>query len=108
MALFGKETEQDQARVAAYTNWFQRQHPLALTAFVLSVFSLTHLGTVVVDTIAGIVLGVLAIRRIRQKRGDGGTGSEWVAWAAITIGVVSLVLAILIYFVLPAPQPRPS
>src|SRR5688572_2268744 len=106
MALFGRETEQDQARVAAYTNWFQRQHPLALTAFVLSVFSLTHLGTLWVDEIAGIVLGVMAVRRLRLKRGDGEVaGSEWVAWTAIAIGVVSLVLAILIYVVLPASQP---
>jgi hypothetical protein len=101
MALFGRESEQDEARVAAYTGWFQRQHPLALAAFVLSVFSLTHFGTLWVDTIAGIVLGAIALRRLRQKR-DVGKGGEWVAWGAIAIGVVGLVLAVVIYFVLPA------
>ena len=62
MALFGRETARDQERVASYREWFQRQHPFALASAVLAIFSLTHLGTLFLDELAGIVLGVWAIR----------------------------------------------
>ena len=93
MALFGRESAQDQRREQAWREWFLRQHPLALTALVLSVFSLTHLGTLFVDEVAGIVLGVLAIRATR--RGD--ARASKIAYAAILIGVISLCVAIFLY-----------
>jgi hypothetical protein len=52
----------------AWREWFVRQHPLALASMVLSVFSFTHLGTLWVDEIAGIILGVLAIRAVKARR----------------------------------------
>jgi hypothetical protein len=93
MALFGRETAQDRQREQAWREWFLRQHPLALTAIVLSVFSLTHLGTLLVDELAGIVLGVLAIRATR--RGD--SRAARIAYLAIAIGIVSLSVAIFLY-----------
>jgi hypothetical protein len=93
MALFGRETAQDQARVEAWRQWFTRQHPLALASVVLSVFSLTHFGTLFVDEIAGIVLGMLAIGRSpRSPR-----LSVRLAYAGIAIGVISLGVAVKLY-----------
>src|SRR3954469_14355749 len=99
MALFGRETARDQQRVEAYREWFQRQHPLALAAVVLSVFSLTHFGTLWVDEIAGIVLGVAALMSLRRNRN--GRSGDLIAYLAIAIGLLSLTSAVLIYFVLP-------
>ena len=94
MAWLGRETAEEQQRAEAWRAWFLRQHPLALASLVLSVFSLTHLGTLWVDEIAGIVLGVLAIRALK-----GGTSTKSVALAyiGITVGVISLLCAIVIY-----------
>ena len=94
MAWLGRETAEEQRRAEAWRLWFVRQHPLALASVVLSVFSLTHLGTLWVDEIAGIVLGVLAIRAVRN-----GTSSKSVtlAYVGIVTGILSLVCAIVIY-----------
>ena len=109
MALFGRETERDQARAAQYAVWFARQHPLALPSALLSAFSLTHLGTLWVDTVLGIAFGVVALVQIRRARLDPGatpagvkTEGQWLAWGGIVLGVVSMTLAVVIYFVLPA------
>jgi uncharacterized membrane protein YfcA len=107
MALFGRPTERDEARAANYAAWFQRQHPLALPSLLLSAFSLTHAGTLWVDEIAGIALGVVALRQIARVRAaedaadSQRTEGQWLAWGGVVIGVVSLVLAFVIYFVLP-------
>ena len=93
MALFGRESAQDQRREQAWREWFVRQHPFALAAVVLSVFSLTHLGTLFVDELAGILLGVLSIRAAR--RGD--PRAAKIAYAAIAIGAISLSVAIYLY-----------
>ena len=94
MAWLGRETAEEQQRAEAWREWFLRQHPLALVSLVLSVFSLTHLGTLWIDEIAGIVLGVLAIRAV--KRGSS-TKAVTLAYVGIIIGVLSLICAIVIY-----------
>jgi hypothetical protein len=96
MALFGRETAQDRERERAWREWFGRQHPFALASLVLSVFSLTHFGTLFVDELAAIVLGVLAIRAARRgdRRGSG------VAYVGVIVALISLGCAIFIYFVL--------
>src|SRR3954470_23798982 len=96
MALFGRENARDEQRVAAYREWFARQHPLALASIVLSVFSLTHFGTLFVDEIAGIVLGVLAIRAGRRAT-DGIRPGVRLAHLGILIGALSLACAIFLY-----------
>ena len=93
MALFGRENARDQERVEAYREWFTRQHPLALASAVLSIFSLTHLGTLFVDELAGIVLGVIAIRRAAQSPEQ----SVRLAYVGIIVGIVSLACAIALY-----------
>ena len=94
MAWLGRETAEEQRRAEAWREWFVRQHPLALASVVLSVFSLTHFGTLWVDEIAGIVLGVLAIRS--AKRGVSHR-SVTLAYVGIVAGVLSLICAIVIY-----------
>ena len=94
MALFGRENARDQQRVEAYREWFTRQHPLALTSAVLSIFSLTHFGTLWVDEIAGIIIGVLALRRAARSPNL----SVRFAYVGIVVGVISLACAFAIYF----------
>ena len=112
MALFGRPSERDEARAAGWAAWFQRQNPFALSSLPLSVFSLTHAGTLFVDEVAGIVLGVIALKqlsRLRRSRGEGDgaeredprTEGVWLAWGGIVVGAVSFALALVIYFVLP-------
>ena len=113
MALFGRESERDEARAAGYAAWFARQQPLALPALLLSAFSLTHFGTLWLDEIAGIALGVVALMRIDRARRQRDAGNfdpdsppkiegHRLAWGGIVLGVISLALAAVIYFVLPA------
>lgn len=104
MALFGRESERDQARAASYANWFARQHPLALPSLLLSAFSLTHLGTLWVDTVVGVTFGVIALIQIRRgKLSDGAARREghWLAWGGVVVGLLSMSIAVVIYFVLP-------
>ena len=114
MAIFGRPSERDEARAADWAAWFRRQNPLALSSLPLSVFSLTHAGTLFVDEIAGIVLGVLALVQLSRARdaARGGTDPDspdapkteghWLAWGGIVVGCASLALAVVVYFVLPA------
>lgn len=108
MAFLGRPSERDEARAARYADWFARQHPLALPSLLLSAFSLTHFGTLWVDEIAGIVLGVMALAQIHRARSappgepkPAKTEGQWLAWGGIVLGVVSLAVAVLIYFVFP-------
>jgi hypothetical protein len=104
MALFGRESERDQARAVRYAAWFARQHPLALPSVLLSAFSLSHMGVLLLDELAGIAFGVVAlaqIRRARQSPPDvsvtARTEGQWLAVAGVIVGVVSLVLAVVVY-----------
>ena len=108
MAFLGRPSERDEARAASYAAWFARQHPLALPSLLLSTFSLTHLGTLWVDTIVGIALGVVALVQIwRAKQAPPAapaavrTEGQWLAWGGIIVGLISMSLALVIYFVLP-------
>jgi hypothetical protein len=96
MAIFGRETVRDERRVDAYRQWFVRQHPFALASAVLSVFSLTHFGTLWADEIAGVVLGVLALRAVRRKRTMPRNGVR-LAYLGIAVGILSLCCAVLLY-----------
>jgi hypothetical protein len=108
MAMFGRPSQQDDARELAYRRWFVRQHPLALPSLLLSAFSLTHFGTLWVDELAGIALGVVVLVQLSRSRwretdaGDVRYGGDRLAWAGIVVGLASLTIAIVVYFVLPA------
>lgn len=93
MALFGRESARDQQKVEAWRRWILRQHPLALTAAVLSIFSLTHFGTLFVDELAGIILGVIAIRRAARAP----ELSVRLAYVGVIVGTLSLICAIVLY-----------
>lgn len=111
MAFLGRESERDAARAQNYAAWFARQQPLALPSLLLGFFSLTHLGTLWVDGILGVVLGVIALGRIREARRPSApadperpprTEGQWLAVGGIVLGLASLAVAFVIYFVLPA------
>ena len=98
MALFGRENAQDQARVEAWRRWITRQHPLALASAVLSIFSITHFGTLFIDEMAGIAFGVIALRRASLAP----QLSVRLAYVGIIVGVISLGIAIKLYLYRPA------
>jgi uncharacterized membrane protein YfcA len=103
MALFGRPTEQDEAKAAAYRAWLLRRNPLAIASTVLGVFSLTHLGALWVDGIAAIVLGALALRQLARTPRDseeGGavaTEGRGLAWLGIVSAALSIGIAIVLY-----------
>ena len=106
MPLFGRPSERDDARAASWAAWFQRQNSFALASLPLSVFSLTHAGTLFVDEIAGIAFGVVALMHLVRARDSRNPSlkaeGHWLAWGGILVGLASLALAVFIYFVLPA------
>ena len=97
VALFGRETSRDQQKVEACRLWFLRQHPFALASAALSIFSLTHFGTLFFDELLGITLGLLALRAVRR----GSTAGVKLAYIGIIVGVASLICAIVIYSLKP-------
>ena len=125
MALFGRPTQQDEERAIAYRDWVAAQHPLAIASFVLGVFSFIEFGALVFPGVASIVLGVLALRKLHRHEGTevrghegegpthrdarsanagvetgigaGRTGGQRFAWLGITLSVISLIVALILY-----------
>jgi hypothetical protein len=99
VALFGRETPQDQARAESYARWLQSQNPFAVASLVLGVFSLIELGVLIVFGIAGIACGAVAIRQLnRPDSAASGRGrGRWLAWTGIITSALSLVIATLLY-----------
>ena len=96
MALFGRETEQDRARAESWARWANRQNALAIVSLVLGVFSLIEFGALVIPGVAGIVVGVIALRQLSrptQPRPDG----RGLAWTGIITSVISLGCAFVLY-----------
>ena len=97
MALFGRETERDQQRAEAWAQWFRAQNPYALASLVLGVFSLIEFGALLIFGVAGIVLGVAALRQIRAGTDATRPNGVRLAWVGIITSVLSLVIALLLY-----------
>ena len=104
MALFGRPTQQDEAKAAAYRAWLLRRNPYAIASTVLGVFSLTHLGALWVDGIAAIVLGVIALRQLARPNdghggggGGGATEGRGLAWVGILSAALSIGIAVVLY-----------
>ena len=76
MALFGRPSERDDARAAEYRDWLRRRNPYAIASLVLGVFSLSHGGTLLVDAVAGIALGVVALIQLRRVTQDPAAAGE--------------------------------
>src|SRR4051794_12719368 len=66
MAMFGRPNERDNQRASDWRDWLRRRNPLAIASFVLGCLSLTHLGILVVDAVASIVLGAVALQQLRR------------------------------------------
>ena len=98
MALFGRPTPQDEIRAASYREWLVRRDLFAIASLVLGVFSLTHLGTLLVDGIAAIALGVIALQRLREQRDPQRLHGKWLAVIGIACGAASLAIAAVLYW----------
>src|SRR5689334_11009503 len=96
MALFGRPSPQDDANARAYADWLARRNPLAIASLVLGVFSLTHLGTLIIDSLAGLVLGTLALTQLRSPVPTKPHGHR-LAWIGITTSLLSLAIAAVLY-----------
>ena len=66
MALFGRPNERDDWRARSWRDWLRRRNPLAIASFVMGCLSLTHAGLLLVDAVASIVLGVVALQQLRR------------------------------------------
>ena len=97
MALFGRPTQEDEAKAAAYRAWLLRRNPLAIASTVLGVFSLTHLGALWVDGIAAIVLGVVALRQLARPGPAAASEGRGLAWLGIISAGLSICIAIVLY-----------
>ena len=100
MAFFGRPTERDEAKAAAYRDWLLRRNPLAIASTVLGVFSLTHLGALWIDGIGAIVLGVLALRQLSRQDTMGAAHAaqgRGLAWLGIVTASLSICIAIVLY-----------
>jgi hypothetical protein len=97
MALFGRPTERDEAKAAAYREWLLRRNHMAIASTVLGVFSLTHFGALWIDSIAAIVLGVVALRQLSRADHAGPTEGRGLAWLGMTCAALSIGIAIVLY-----------
>ena len=94
MALFGRPTERDEAKAAAYRDWLLRRDPLAIASAVVGIFSLTHFGTFLIDAIAAIVLGSIALRRLSLPNRTSPPEGRGLAWLGIATASLSLIIAV--------------
>src|SRR5262245_38098720 len=99
MALFGRPSEREEAKAAAYRDWLVRRNPLAIASIVLGVFSLTHFGTLWVDGVAAIVLGIVAREQLTSgpREGNVATRGLRLAWLGMVCGALSLAIAVVLY-----------
>ncbi|HEX8521407.1 MAG TPA: DUF4190 domain-containing protein [Tepidisphaeraceae bacterium] len=88
---FGRPTPQDDARAAAYRDWLTSRDPFAIASFVLGIFSLIEFGAILIFGIAGIILGILALKRIKS-RAPAITG-QYLATLGIILSALSLLIA---------------
>lgn len=96
MALFGRPTPEDEAKAQAYGVWLRQRNPFALASFVLGVFSLSHLGSLLVDAIAAIILGTMSLGQLRLGKSIQPFGRR-LAWIGVICGTLSLLLAGYLY-----------
>ena len=101
MAFLGRENPRDAQKADAWRDWLQRQHPYSIASFALGVISLIEFGVLLVFGIAGVILGAMALVKLRSKTSDKPDGHR-LAWTGITLSVVSLVIAAILYSLPPA------
>lgn len=96
MALFGRSSEKDERRAIAMTDWVRRRNPFALASVVLGAFSFSHVGALLVDSLAAVVIGVIALVQFARNRSPQPCG-RGLAWLGIALGVGSLAIAAVLY-----------
>ena len=98
MALFGRPSAEDDARARAWRDWIYNRNPLAIAALVLGIFSFIEFGALLIFGVAGIVLGVIALRQLRRRLPDDPTPpfGHRLAWAGIILSAVSLTVAVVL------------
>ncbi len=100
MALFGRQTPQDEQKAQAYAHWIQQRNPFAIGSMVLGIFSLIEFGVLIVFGIAGISLGLIALRqlsRVDPNEPEARTRGHRLAWGGIVLSAISLILAGILY-----------
>lgn len=121
MAFLGKPSPADEARAAAYRDWLVRRNPFAIASLVLGIISLVEFGALLVFGVAGIVLGVVALRQLKgageipcppQELPPEAIGcapprdrGHRLAITGIVLSAVSLVIAAWLYSQRPATPP---
>ena len=95
MALFGRPSAEDDQRAMAWRDWSRERNPMAIASFVLGLFSMIEFGALFIFGIAGIFLGVKALRQIDRRGTDDASPPHGgrLAWAGIMLSAVSLVIA---------------
>ena len=97
MAILGRPSQADEQRAVTWRDWLLRQHPLAIAAFVLGAISLTHAGTLIVDGVAGVLLGIVALVQLCRARAGAKHKGRALALAGVALGALSLAIAAYIY-----------
>lgn len=99
MALFGRPTAEDNERAAAWGEWIRDRNPLAISSLVLGIFSLIEFGALLIFGIAGIVLGVMALKQLRNRGAEDVSPAfgHRLAITGIVLSAVSLVIATVLF-----------
>jgi uncharacterized protein DUF4190 len=96
MALFGRETEADRRRAAHYAQGLSQRNPFAIASTVVGVFSLIEFGTIPIFGIAGLVMGIVALRQLRAGQTSHPFGHR-LAWLGIVTSCVALIVGSSLY-----------
>ena len=97
--LFGRPTAADDRKADACRDWLRRRNPLAIASLVLGVFSFIEFGALLLFGIAGILLGVLALRQLHTSHPAASAPAlgHRLAWTGIALSTASLVIAAVLY-----------
>ena len=95
MPLFGRPSVEDDARAKAWRDWIYNRNPFAIASLVLGIFSFIEFGALLIFGVAGIVLGMIALRQLHRRATDDSTPpfGHRLAWTGIILSAVSLVIA---------------
>jgi hypothetical protein len=97
MPLFGRPSAEDQARADAWRDWLRNRNPFAIASLVLGLFSLIEFGALLIFGVAGLGLGIVALRQLSPADASPPLGRR-LAWTGIALSIVSLAIAAVLYF----------
>ena len=85
-------TQKDIDRGEAWGKWVQARNPYAIGSLVLGIFSIIEFGAIFVFGIAGIVTGIMAIKKLKAATGDDPQLGGRLAWTGIVLSAISLII----------------